>query len=96
MPLVAVTVMVMLPPAPVGGVPLSTPEDDKVNQLGKVVVVLKVGAGKPLALNWKLPEDPAVKLVEVALVNTSASLILKLKLWETGEPTPLLTVTLIE
>ena len=54
-----------------------------------------MGNGKPLALNWKLPEDPAVKLVEVALVNTSASLTLKLKFWETAEPTPLLTVTLM-
>lgn len=95
-PLLAVTEMLMLPPAPVGGVPPSTPEEDKVSQLGKVVVVLKVGAGKPLALKVKLPAVPTVKVVALALVMAGGSPTVRVKFWVAALPTPLEAVMAIE
>ena len=70
-PLVAVTVSVVVPV--VVAMPDNRPLDERVRPAGSVpVVTLKVDAGYPLAVNWKLPLMPFGKLVALALVMAGA------------------------
>ena len=91
-PLLAFRFSVSVPPAPAGGVPASTPLVS-VSQLGSVVVVLKVGAGKPLAASAKLPAVPTAKVVAAALVKAGASPTESVKFCVESVPTPLLAFT---
>ncbi len=43
---------------PAAGVPLRTPAALKLTPFGKVLVMLNVGAGNPLAIIAKLPDAP--------------------------------------
>ena len=70
-PLVAVTVTVVVPK--VVAMPDNRPLGERVRPDGSVpVVTLKVGAGYPVAMNWKLPFMPFGKLVALALVMAGA------------------------
>ena len=70
-PLVAVTVTVAVPVVVVK--PDNRPLVERFRPAGSVpVVTLKVGAGYPVAVNWKLPLMPFGKLVALALVKAGA------------------------
>jgi hypothetical protein len=42
-----------------------------------------VGAGKPVAVAWKLPAVPTVNVVELALVTTGSWSTVSVKVWVT-------------
>src|SRR5262249_5767903 len=69
-PLLALMVKLKLyGPAPrLGGVPLSTPVVLPIDSHGGCPLRLNVGAGSPVAVTWKLPAVPEVKVVVAALV----------------------------
>lgn len=70
-PLVAVMVKVDTPVAV--AVPESTPADDSVTPAGRVPAVTEnVEAGEPEAVTLKVPNVPAVKVAELALVIAGA------------------------
>ena len=70
-PLVAVTVSVAVPVVVV--MPDNRPLGERVRPDGSVpVVTLKVGAGYPVAVNWKLPFMPFGKVTALALVKAGA------------------------
>lgn len=94
-PFDAVIVIEYEPPVPAAGVPLSRPVELKLTPLGSVLVVLKVGAGVPVAVTWKLPAVPTVNVVVFALVIVGASLTCKVKLCEASVPMPLCAVIVI-
>src|SRR6185437_12707090 len=66
MPLVATMVMVNVPV--LVGSPLRTPLLESVTLLGNVLEVENVGAGKPLAVTWKLSISSSTKRIEFTLV----------------------------
>ena len=74
------------------GVPLSKPALVKVTPVGRVLAVLKLGVGKPLAVKVKLPALPVWKPVLLLLVIAACSFTLKVKLCVAAAPTPLLAV----
>ena len=96
--LLALKVMVLVPPVPAAGVPEITPVVAfRVRPLGsEPVSILKVGAGKPLAASVNEPEEPTVKVPAVALVKTGVSPTERVKFWLASLPTPLLDLTTIE
>lgn len=61
-----------MPPVPAAGVPLKTPAVERVTPLGRVPVLVNVGAGLPVAVTLKDPAVPTVKVVAAALVNAGA------------------------
>jgi hypothetical protein len=63
-PLAAVTVKMKVPA--VVGVPDRTPAGDRVTPEGRAPATVKVGAGVPVAMIWKLPFEPSRKVVEAA------------------------------
>lgn len=72
-PLLAVKVMLYVPPVPEAGVPLRTPVPAlKVTPLGSAPLSLNAGAGTPLAVTVKVPAIPTVKVVLLALVIAGA------------------------
>lgn len=85
--LLAARFRVIVPPEPAGGVPLRTPLV-RVSQLGGVLEVLKLGAGKPLAVSVKEPWLPTAKVVDAALVKAGASPTVSVKIWVALVPTP--------
>ena len=85
--LLAARFRVIVPPEPAGGVPLRTPLVS-VSQLGGVLEVLKLGAGKPLAVNVKEPWLPTAKVVDAALEKAGASPTVSVKIWVALVPTP--------
>ena len=74
------------------GVPLSKPALVKVTPVGRVLAVLKLGVGYPLALKRKLPAMPVWKRVLLLLVIAACSLTLNVKFCVAAAPTPLLAV----
>jgi len=95
-PLLAVKLMLYVPPVPVAGVPLNTPVATlKVTPLGKVPDSLRLGAGKPVAVTVNEPAAPTVKVALLALVIADAWFTVKVKLCTAFEPTPLLAVKLM-
>src|SRR5262245_27847705 len=70
-PLAAVNVRVCAPPVPAAGVPLNVPEPSplsvNVTPVGSAPTV-SAGVGVPTAATVKLPGDPTVKVVVLALV----------------------------
>src|SRR5262245_26446987 len=72
-PLDAVNVTVWIPPVPAAGAPLNMPVPlalaTKVTPAGSEPLTAMVGVGVPTALTVKLPGDPTVKVVVLALVN---------------------------
>jgi len=68
----AVIVIGYAPPVAAAGVPLSTPPVVSVTPLGRVLVVLKVGAGVPVAVTLNVPAVPTVKVVAAALLMAGA------------------------
>lgn len=87
-PLFASRFSVIVPPEPAVGVPRRTPLV-RVSQLGSVLEVLKLGAGKPLAVSVKEPWLPTAKVVDAALVKAGASPTVSVKIWVALVPTPL-------
>jgi len=65
-----------------------------VTPLGSAPVSVKVGVGVPVVVTVKLPAVPAVNVVLFALVIAGPCVVftVKVKLWLTGVPTPLLAV----
>ena len=57
-----------MPAVPAAGVPLSNPVAVNVTPDGNVPVLLKVGAGNPVAVTVNVPAPPTVKVVRLALV----------------------------
>lgn len=84
--LLAARFKVIVPPEPAVGVPLRTPLV-RVSQIGSVLV-LKLGAGKPLAVSVKEPWLPTAKVVDAALVKAGASPTVSVKIWVALVPTP--------
>ena len=80
-----------MPPVPAPGVPLSTPAV-KLTPLGSVLVVLKVGTGKPVAVTVNVPARPTVNAVLVKLVMAGAWFTVSVKVCVAFAPTPLLAV----
>ena len=77
-PFVAVIVNVEAPVAV--GVPERTPAVESVTPAGGVpAVIVYVGAGEPEAVTLNVPSDPAVKVVEAALVKLGAALRFRVK-----------------
>ena len=77
-PFVAVIVNVEAPVAV--GVPESTPAAESETPAGGVpVVMVNVGAGEPEAVTLNVPNEPAVKVVDAALVIFGAALRLSVK-----------------
>ena len=77
------------------GVPLSTPAEVKVTPAGSVPVLLKVGAGIPVAVAVNDPAALTVNVVAAALVMAGAWVswtIVSVKLWLAFGVTPLLAV----
>ena len=70
-PLLAVTVNAYFP-AGVAVVLVKTPAEVSVTPVGSVPVSVKVGAGKPVALNVYEPAVPLVNAVVAALVIAGA------------------------
>jgi hypothetical protein len=62
-------------------IPLRRPEGERLTPLGRVPVSLNVGLGKPVAVAWKLPFVPAVKVVLFELVICGASSTVRVKFW---------------
>jgi hypothetical protein len=66
------------------GVPLSDPPALKVTLAGNAPVLLNAEAGEPLAVIWKLPATPMVKVTVFVLVMCGGlvtALIVMLKFW---------------
>ena len=81
-----------MPPVPPAGVPLSRPDELRVTPLGRGPLVVKVGAGRPVAATWNEPNVPTVKVVWLALVMAGAWSTVSVKLWVAFGDTPLLAV----
>jgi len=70
---------------PVVGVPERTPAGLKVMLDGNVDGVQplypfkNVGAGNPVAVAWKLPAEPTVNMVELALVTAGTWVTVRVK-----------------
>jgi len=80
-------------PVPAAGVPLSTPLVElRVTPVGNAPVSLNVGAGKPVAVNVKVPAVPTVKVVLVALVNIGGRSTDSVKFCTASAPIPLCAV----
>jgi len=77
-----------VPPLPAAGVPESTPAVVKVTPEGRAPVSVKVGAGEPVAVTVKVPAEPAVKVVLLALVMAGAWLTVKVNFCVAAVPTP--------
>ena len=76
--------------------PASSPVELSVTPVGKVPLVLKLGAGKPVALNWNgVAAVPAWKPTALALVMFGASFTVSVKVCVPALPTPLLTLRLM-
>jgi hypothetical protein len=71
-PLLAVIVIAYVPPEPAAGVPLSTPAELSVTPPGSAPVLLKVGAGKPVAVTLNDPGVPTWKVALLPLVMAGA------------------------
>jgi muconolactone delta-isomerase len=84
---------------PAAGVPLRTyVEVLNVTPLGNVPDSLIVGVGDPVAVAAKVPADPTVNVVLVALVKIGdwlAVTTVSVKLWTAFVPTSLLAVNVI-
>jgi hypothetical protein len=75
-PLLAVKVMLYVPPVPAAAVPLKTPVFElKDNPLGNVPVSLNVGAGDPVAVTVNVPVVPVVNVVLAALVIAGGTVL---------------------
>jgi len=87
------------PPVPAAGVPLSVavpfPLSVKVTPLGSAPVSARDGIGVPVAVTVNVPRVPTVNVVLLALVITGAVFTVSMKLWLTGEPTPLVAVNVM-
>jgi hypothetical protein len=96
-PLPAVKVMGNVPVTL--GVPASTPVAGvKVTPLGSDPVSARVGVGEPVSVTVKVLAVPRVKValfVEVMAGAAPEPFTVRVKLWEAGEPTPLLAVKVI-
>ena len=86
-PLLAVIVIGKLPDCV--GVPLNRPALVSVTPLGRVSVVEKVAAGKPVAVTWKLSAKLRLKVALVALVIAGAWPTRRVRVLLSGLPTPL-------
>ena len=78
------------------GIPESRPLELSVTPLGKVELVLKVGAGNPDATTWKLLVYPLSKLALVVLVITGTWPTCREIVLLSGVPTPLETLKISE
>ena len=82
---------------PAAGVPLSVPVPSplstNVTPLGSAAPpCTRLGNGKPLAVTVKVFTAPIANVVELALVITGPSVMVSVKVWVTGPPTPLVAV----
>ena len=95
-PLLAVMVMLYVPPVPAAGVPLSTPAALRLTPLGSVPASVKVIAvGKPEAVTVNDPADPTANVVLFALVIAGAWFTVRVKFCVPFGNTPLLAVMVI-
>jgi hypothetical protein len=98
-PFEAVNLIGYVPPLPDTGaparVPVPLPLSVKVRPPGSAPVSVRAGAGKPVVVTLNEPAVPAVKVTLLALVKAGAWPTVSVKLWATGEPTPLLGVNVI-
>ena len=79
-PLLAVMVMLYVPPVPAAGVPLSTPAALSVTPDGSAPLSVKVIAvGKPEAVTVNDPADPTANVVLFALVMAGAWFTVRVK-----------------
>ena len=90
-PLAAVMVSGYVPALPAAGVPDSRPEADKVTPAGRAPLSENVGAGKPLAVTWKLSNLVTVAVALLALVSEGGWSTVRVNVW-VAEPTELVAV----
>lgn len=64
----------------------------KVTPLGRAPVILKLGAGNPLAVTIKVPAVPTTNVVDAALVIAGASFTVRMNVWVAGGLSPLVAV----